>query len=152
MTASNAAKDHPRPNDRMNFGKRPSAILGNDRPLMGRLRPILGDRWSHADWSCWGWVGQRKIGRSAGMKTGPPRLRNFASRLAKRGFNRFAKHVRPLVANISDYLFAEMDYVPEGWRGNASIADSWSDQAIADAQERHWPTLVHNLAGTGPLG
>jgi putative methyltransferase (TIGR04325 family) len=45
-----------------------------------------------------------------------------------------------------------MDYAPEGWSGNAAIADAWSDQAIADAQERHWPTLVRNLEGAGPLG
>jgi putative methyltransferase (TIGR04325 family) len=86
------------------------------------------------------------------MKTRRIWAPNSASRLAKRGFNRFAKHVRPLVGNLRDYLFAEMDYAPEGWSGNASIANSWSDQTIADAQERHWPTLVQNLAGTGPLG
>jgi putative methyltransferase (TIGR04325 family) len=86
------------------------------------------------------------------MKTGRTWAPNSASRLAKRGFTRFAKHVRPLVGNLRDYLFAEMDYAPEGWNGNASIADNWSEQVIADAQVQHWPTLVQNLAGTGPLG
>ena len=94
----------------------------------------------------------RKISRSATMKTRRPSALNSASRLAKRGLARFAKHAEPLVGGIRDYLFAEMDYAPEGWSSNTSIADSWSDQVIADAQERHWPTLVRILQGTGPLG
>jgi putative methyltransferase (TIGR04325 family) len=86
------------------------------------------------------------------MKTGWTWTPNSASRVAKRGFTRFAKHVGPLVGKIRDSLFAEMDYAPEGWSGNASIAGNWSDQVIADAQEQHWPTLLRNLDGTGPLG
>src|SRR4051794_5518135 len=86
------------------------------------------------------------------MKTRRIWASNSASHLAKRGFTRFAKHVQPLIGNIRDYLFSEMDYAPQGWNGNASIANAWNDQVIADAQEQHWPTLVRNIAGTGPLG
>jgi putative methyltransferase (TIGR04325 family) len=45
-----------------------------------------------------------------------------------------------------------MDYVPGGWRTKGPIVDGWNTKAIVDAQERHWPTLVRNLQGTGPLG
>jgi putative methyltransferase (TIGR04325 family) len=75
-----------------------------------------------------------------------------ASRLARRGLTRLARPVSSLVANIRDYVSADMDYVAEGWGGNPSAADGWSDRSVADAQERHWPTLVRNLDGPGPLG
>ncbi|HXJ78442.1 MAG TPA: methyltransferase domain-containing protein [Candidatus Methylomirabilis sp.] len=43
---------------------------------------------------------------------------------------------------------SEMKYVPQGWYQ----IPGWNDQGIADAQERHWPTLVRNVQGPGPLG
>ena len=54
------------------------------------------------------------------MKTRRTSAFNSASHLAKRGFVRFAKHVQPVVANIRDYFFAEMDYVPEEYSKQVS--------------------------------
>jgi len=74
------------------------------------------------------------------------------STLARRGVARLAKRVRRVVANTRDYVLADWDYAPEGWSGRASIAGNWSAQSVADAQARHWPTLMRNLEGPGPLG
>jgi putative methyltransferase (TIGR04325 family) len=77
---------------------------------------------------------------------------NLASRLARRGFQGAAKHIRPFVEDVRNYFFSEMEYVPEGWRTGDSHADGWQDESIAKAQEEHWPTLLRNLQGPGPLG
>jgi len=41
-----------------------------------------------------------------------------------------------------------MEYEPGGWR----VIEGWSADLVVQAQEKHWPTLVSNLQGTGPLG
>lgn len=50
------------------------------------------------------------------------------------------------------YAFAEMEYLPQGWSAEARGIKGWSEEGVAAAQEEHWPTLVRNLQGTGPLG
>lgn len=45
-----------------------------------------------------------------------------------------------------------MDYIPGGWGAAKVKAAGWSDLGVAEAQEKHWPTLVRNLEGPGPLG
>jgi hypothetical protein len=62
-------------------------------------------------------------------------------------FRKIARRISPPVVNIVKYVFAEMEYVPQGWY----VTKGWNDQSIADAQEMHWPTLVRNLRGPGPL-
>ena len=72
---------------------------------------------------------------------------NLASRLFS-----LKERIRPFVENVLNYLFSEMHYVPGGWRANDPAADGWKAEVVADAQEKHWPTLVRNLHGPGPLG
>ncbi len=67
---------------------------------------------------------------------------------ARRSIRRVAERLAPLVENIFKDVFAEMEYVPQGWYA----VEGWDAQSIADAQERHWPALVRNLQGPGPLG
>src|SRR5437763_17210026 len=83
-----------------------------------------------------------------------PQMRraNFVSRLARYGLRTVAGYVRPFVADIRDYLASEMEYVPEGWYATDSNTGGWRDPGVADAQEKHWPTLTRNLQGPGPLG
>jgi len=50
--------------------------------------------------------------------------------------------------NLIDNAFAEMTYVPQGWH----VIEGWHDPSVAKAQERHWPVLLKNLQGPGPLG
>lgn len=80
------------------------------------------------------------------------RRKSLALRLARRGFSSLSKLIRPSAENIRRYLFPDMYYVPGGWRAEALIAKGWKDEAVAEAQEKHWPTLVRNLQGPGPLG
>ena len=77
--------------------------------------------------------------------TAPPHL---ALRLARRGLYTFRERIRPVL----NYLVAEMDHVPGGWRTKGPLVDGWDSEAIVEAQAKHWPTLVRNLQGTGPLG
>jgi putative methyltransferase (TIGR04325 family) len=45
-----------------------------------------------------------------------------------------------------------MVYSPRGWYISDSKKKGWYEKSVAEAQERHWPTLKKNLEGTGPLG
>ena len=49
-----------------------------------------------------------------------------------------------------EYVFTPMVYVPKGWH-SVSVS-GWGDHSVAAAQEKHWPTLLCNLEGQGPLG
>ena len=59
-----------------------------------------------------------------------------------------ARRLATIAGNVIEYVFAEMECVPQGWR----TIKGWNDQSIAHAQEAHWPSLVENLQGPGPLG
>ena len=80
------------------------------------------------------------------------RRAHFVSRLARHGLRTVTGYVRPFIAAIRDYLAAEMEYVPEGWYVTDSNTGGWRDPGVADAQEKHWPILMRNLQGPGPLG
>ena len=54
----------------------------------------------------------------------------------------------PLVGDLVQHVFSEMEYLPEGWRR----IEGWNDQSVAEAQAAHWPILARNLQGPGPLG
>lgn len=72
----------------------------------------------------------------------------YRSGFAGRSVRRVGDYLSPFIANIIKYVFSEMEYVPQGWH----TIKGWNDQSVADAQEKHWPTLVRNLRGPGPLG
>ncbi len=43
---------------------------------------------------------------------------------------------------------ARLKYLPQGW----SELKTWNDDNISSSLEHHWPILLANLQGTGPLG
>jgi putative methyltransferase (TIGR04325 family) len=75
-------------------------------------------------------------------------MKLFRSTLLGRTLKKVAGDLSAPIADIVKYVFAEMEYVPRGWH----VIKGWNDQSVADAQESHWPTLVKNLQGPGPLG
>ncbi len=56
------------------------------------------------------------------------------------------------LVNRVNYLLSDWVYVPEGWHAQHAEMKSWTDPAVANAVETHWPTLNQNLQGPGPLG
>ncbi len=79
----------------------------------------------------------------------------FRSSLVRRagsGLLRAARvWVPPVAAGALRRRFSEFEFVPGGWPA-ASSAGGWADPSVVAAQEKHWPLLMSNLAGTGPLG
>jgi putative methyltransferase (TIGR04325 family) len=74
--------------------------------------------------------------------------RMFRTTLLGRGVRRAARLVARPILDLRDYLLAEVAYAPGGWRQSSG----WSEEGLADAQEKHWPILMRNLQGAGPLG
>jgi len=77
---------------------------------------------------------------------------SFAARAAGRFFNHAAPYLPAFVVTRINYLLSDWVYVPEGWRAQRQEMKGWTDPDVADAVARHWPTLVRNLQGPGPLG
>jgi len=77
---------------------------------------------------------------------------SFVARQAPKAFQRATRYLPPFAIDIIRYLLAEWEYLPEGWSPRNPRSMGWNDQSVADAQEKHWPVLVGNLEGTGPLG
>ena len=75
-------------------------------------------------------------------------MKLFRSTLLGRSLKKVAGYLSAPILGIVKYVFAEMEYVPQGWH----VIKGWHDQSVAEAQEQHWPTLVQNLQGPGPLG
>ena len=78
-----------------------------------------------------------------------------SSALAQRAANRFSSatdYIPPFLTTALKYAFAEWEYLPDGWPKRGGHIEGWNDSSIAAAQEKHWPTLVENLRGSGPLG
>jgi putative methyltransferase (TIGR04325 family) len=63
-----------------------------------------------------------------------------------------SKYVPRFIVDAAKYLFPEMVYSPHGWHLKDYTSKGWSQVGVTEGQERHWPTLVKNLKGTGPLG
>ena len=72
----------------------------------------------------------------------------FGGAFARNSLKRLGDRVSPSVRNAINYVLSEMEYVPQGWYA----IEGWNDPAIAEAQEKHWPIIVSNLQGRGPLG
>jgi putative methyltransferase (TIGR04325 family) len=77
---------------------------------------------------------------------------SFAARTAGKFFIRAAPYLPALLVTKINYLLSDWVYVPEGWRAQRPKMKGWTDPDVADAVARHWPTLVRNLQGPGPLG
>jgi putative methyltransferase (TIGR04325 family) len=65
---------------------------------------------------------------------------------------RLSNYLPPVLLRFAKYLFPEMTYARQGWYLEDSGNTGWYERSVADAQEKHWPTLVANLEGHGPLG
>jgi putative methyltransferase (TIGR04325 family) len=77
---------------------------------------------------------------------------NFAVRAAGKLFTRAVPYLPPFLVRKVNYLLSDWVYVPEGWRAQRLETKSWTDPNVAEAVAQHWPTLVRNLQGPGPLG
>jgi putative methyltransferase (TIGR04325 family) len=75
-------------------------------------------------------------------------MKPFRSTLLGRRLKQVVGQLAPRIVDAFKYFTTELTYLPHGWR----VIAGWNDQSIAEAQERHWPTLVQNLSGPGPLG
>lgn len=75
----------------------------------------------------------------------------FAQHAANR-FSSAANYIPPFLVNALKCAVAEWEYLPDGWPHEVGNIEGWNDSSIAAAQEKHWPTLVDNLRGSGPLG
>jgi putative methyltransferase (TIGR04325 family) len=59
----------------------------------------------------------------------------------------------PFLLRAAKYWLSEWEYLPGGWdNSNIGGTAGWNDSSIADAQKQHWPRLLRNLEGPGPLG
>ena len=72
-------------------------------------------------------------------------MRPFRSTRLGSSLKRVVRYLSARVTGSIKYLFAELEYAPKGWR----VVKAWDDRNVADAQQRHWPTLVRNLQGRG---
>ena len=72
----------------------------------------------------------------------------FGRAFARNSLKRLGNRLSPSVRDMLNYVLSEMEYVPQGWYA----IEGWHDPEIARAQEKHWPILVGNLQGAGPLG
>ena len=70
------------------------------------------------------------------------------ARVLRRGIQPF---LPPLVANYVWYAFSRNTYEPRGWTTNGHVG-GWDRDSVAAAQAAHWPVLVQNVEGAGPLG
>lgn len=72
---------------------------------------------------------------------------------AARGLRRRIESLLPpLAANTARYALSRTRYEPRGWTANGLGGGGWNLESVATAQETHWPVLVRNLEGPGPLG
>lgn len=78
--------------------------------------------------------------------------RRFLSPHTGRGLVQIFGFLPPVFVNALRHLFSEWEYLPQGWQAESARGQGWSEAGIAVAQERHWPTLLRNLEGPGPLG
>lgn len=59
--------------------------------------------------------------------------------------------IPPVVANGARHDAPRSRYEPCGWVPNGAVS-GWNQDRVATVQEEHWPVLIRNLEGPGPLG
>ena len=77
---------------------------------------------------------------------------SYGARAAGKLFTKAAPYLPPSLVRRVNYLLSDWVYVPEGWRAQRPEMKGWTDPGVAEAVTQHWPTLVRNLQGPGPLG
>jgi putative methyltransferase (TIGR04325 family) len=113
-------------------------------------------------WATIGWTNREAAGRAAissaimeangNMRLYHLRRWPFVARRCKGCFQKVAYYVPPLLVDAIRHLASEWEYLPQGWHDGDPALSGWNDQSVAAAQEKHWPILVRNLHGPGPLG
>lgn len=58
----------------------------------------------------------------------------------------------PAAKRLIQMILSEWEYLPNGWPDLDALGQGWDATSVAKAQERHWPTLLRNIKGPGPLG
>jgi putative methyltransferase (TIGR04325 family) len=86
------------------------------------------------------------------MKARELRYRLLTSRPMRFGFHKLERLLPPAVTDLIRYSLSEWTYVSREWPAQGLLGDGWNAESVAAAQNAHWPVLVRNLAGTGPLG
>jgi putative methyltransferase (TIGR04325 family) len=66
------------------------------------------------------------------------------------GFHKLERLLPPLITGAIRNSLSEWSYVSGGWP--TEPGEGWNAASVAARQEAHWPLLVNNLVGTGPLG
>lgn len=78
--------------------------------------------------------------------------RLLTSHSLRLGFQRLERLLPPLITGAIRYSLSEWNYVSKEWPSEGLLEEGWNAESVAAGQEAHWPVLVSNLAGTGPLG
>jgi len=76
----------------------------------------------------------------------------LAAPQARQAFRGVARCLPPFLTHALRYVLSDWKYRPEGWSTEDPLGKGWNDESVAQAQERHWPALLGNLQGPGPLG
>ena len=72
-----------------------------------------------------------------------------AARVLRRGIESL---LPPLAVTTVRSALSRTRYEPRGWTANGPREGGWNLESVAAAQETHWPVLLQNLEGPGPLG
>jgi putative methyltransferase (TIGR04325 family) len=86
------------------------------------------------------------------MSARGPTRRLFTAQPLRRGFHKLERLLPPVVTGFIRHSLSEWDYVSDKWPAMGVPEKGWSAESVVDGQQAHWPILVGNLAGTGPLG
>lgn len=74
------------------------------------------------------------------------------ARVRRRASSQALRWLPPAVADALRRRVSEWEVLPDGWPPSSVVGEGWNDESVSASQERHWPILVRNLAGPGPLG
>jgi putative methyltransferase (TIGR04325 family) len=86
------------------------------------------------------------------MKAGGLTHRLLTARPMRLGFHTLERLLPPVITDAIRHSLSEWNYVSTEWPAEGLRGEGWNAESIAAKQEAHWPILVRNLAGTGPLG
>jgi putative methyltransferase (TIGR04325 family) len=78
--------------------------------------------------------------------------RLLTARPLRLGFHKLERLLPPAVADLIKHSLSEWNYVAGEWPAEGLPEKGWSAESVGAAQEAHWPVLVRNLEGSGPLG
>jgi putative methyltransferase (TIGR04325 family) len=74
------------------------------------------------------------------------------ARAAGKAFRRTSAYLPASLVRRVEYFLSDWVYVPQGWKAQRADMKGWTDPGVASSVEEHWPTLLRNLHGPGPLG